>query len=574
MTSDPPATGTFDGSLLDDLVVDVCILSAAGSCDSPPVRQFRSTGSTLYQENIRVDNTRFFYLVYWNTGAGSVDPAKHYRITTRAGSVVLGYADVDVVNNSTELAAVDRTQFAGVVKGNWLPIRFRVNQGALAPVRYLSPPQLSPSGTLVGTPVPVTVRIGIVPSPGAAIQAVRLAQVDAGGQPTGDVAQLFDDGNLASGDDIKGDGVFSGRFSPASNTAQTLRYAVVTQGTFNSQPFSVKSEVAEFKVLSTLPQDDLAKILGAQQKALEALDGSSVTTLGAAMGVLIASLQQDQAVAGVVQVDPNMLEIHFTNGLIGGILLTDGTIKGGGGHAHGPVRAHGPFSGPERPGAGPPRAADAQAVQLSTAPLLGYAGPAAYTFVRADTGRRKTAAIPVEQQTRGVNGAFVAFATPPPPEKAVKSNRMLLYEPSYTEFLPFRDGDDAKALAAKSDVSLQVTHLKDGQASVDALKQLTDYGVILINTHGTGGNVFLSGEVVTLGGWISHAFDILQDRLRVTSHAVVRLDGSGNVVQSEKSVFAVTNKFIAALPGTFPNSIVIADYCQGMKSPQALATAF
>ena len=71
------------------------------------------------------------YHVNWDTGALNVPAGTSVRVIVRVGtSHILGFADVDVVASG----AVKSTETSGnfqLVKGRTLPIRFRIEQGAL-----------------------------------------------------------------------------------------------------------------------------------------------------------------------------------------------------------------------------------------------------------------------------------------------------------------------------------------------------------------------------------------------------------------------------------------------------------
>jgi len=73
------------------------------------------------------------YYVNWDTGALTVPPGTSVRVLVRVGtSHILGFADVDVVATD----AGKTTQTSGnfqLVRGRTLPIKFRIEQGALTP---------------------------------------------------------------------------------------------------------------------------------------------------------------------------------------------------------------------------------------------------------------------------------------------------------------------------------------------------------------------------------------------------------------------------------------------------------
>ena len=122
----PPFTGPFDADALDELAVEVCRLDDAGRCiDGPPVERLDASSSPT-PARISLDPAGEFYTVQWQTGRSHVDRDANYRVTVLQADVEIGSIDVDLVQNPPALAAVDATRFLGVVRGQQLTLRFRV----------------------------------------------------------------------------------------------------------------------------------------------------------------------------------------------------------------------------------------------------------------------------------------------------------------------------------------------------------------------------------------------------------------------------------------------------------------
>jgi hypothetical protein len=125
--SNPAATGTFDGTALAQLAVEICLLnSSRTACAGPPVARYTSTSST----RIQLNTTSQEYWVAWRTSS-SFSTSAFYRVTVFRNAIGVGLTDVDIVSSSSGLAFVDRSQYAGVVRGGSLDIRFRVMQPAV-----------------------------------------------------------------------------------------------------------------------------------------------------------------------------------------------------------------------------------------------------------------------------------------------------------------------------------------------------------------------------------------------------------------------------------------------------------
>ena len=138
MVPDPSPTGTFDGTLQP--VVEICDLGIVSDPDEntpclapqfPFPIQF-TVSSGLGSETVRVNDTEEHYIVNWHTDA--VNANRTYRINVVVGETELGFADVDVVNRGKELKSVDTGEFIALKDGRTLPIKFRIENGALDPV--------------------------------------------------------------------------------------------------------------------------------------------------------------------------------------------------------------------------------------------------------------------------------------------------------------------------------------------------------------------------------------------------------------------------------------------------------
>lgn len=127
----PTATGTFDGTFSP--VVEVCEWTdSCGAVVARFTRQSSTGGST-----IRVDLAAEQYLANWDSkecvsGACTLDPTKTYRLRVLVAGTELGFADVDVVANGSQLKNVQTGEYIGLVDGRTLPVKFRIEQGAVA----------------------------------------------------------------------------------------------------------------------------------------------------------------------------------------------------------------------------------------------------------------------------------------------------------------------------------------------------------------------------------------------------------------------------------------------------------
>ena len=143
----PNATGSFDATQAPS--VTVCQL--AGSDCAPVVAQFSptsGTGSAL----VRVDAANQLYIVNWQTdqcvtGPCTLSSGNVYRIRVLVAGTELGHADIQVVASQQEAKNVNTGGFFPLVDGRTVPVKFRIEQGAV----FVVAPSTQP--VMIQTPV-------------------------------------------------------------------------------------------------------------------------------------------------------------------------------------------------------------------------------------------------------------------------------------------------------------------------------------------------------------------------------------------------------------------------------------
>jgi hypothetical protein len=122
MVPNPSYLGTFDGGLQPR--VEICELS--GTVCGTVIAQYTTTSGT---GGVTVQVGTSSYQVNWHTNQFNLDPAKHYRISVYSGTILLGFADVDVVSTGKELKNVDTQEYIPLLDDRTLPIKFRIETG-------------------------------------------------------------------------------------------------------------------------------------------------------------------------------------------------------------------------------------------------------------------------------------------------------------------------------------------------------------------------------------------------------------------------------------------------------------
>ena len=150
MVPNPGATGVFDAS--QPAVVEVCELT--GSDCALAITDFSVGAGTI---TVSVEDEH--YLALWHAGDFALDLAKLYRIGVFVGAQELGFADVQPVANGGGLKNVETGEVIGLVDNRTLPIKFRIEEGAIdggitIDATALTAPTFALSGPLVSGSFP------------------------------------------------------------------------------------------------------------------------------------------------------------------------------------------------------------------------------------------------------------------------------------------------------------------------------------------------------------------------------------------------------------------------------------
>jgi len=82
-------------------------------------------------ETVRMDESEQQYVVNWHTSRFDLREFSKYRIKVIVGWRELGHADVVVVGSPKEFERVDTSQYIPLLNGRTLPIKFRIEEGAV-----------------------------------------------------------------------------------------------------------------------------------------------------------------------------------------------------------------------------------------------------------------------------------------------------------------------------------------------------------------------------------------------------------------------------------------------------------
>jgi len=189
LVSNPTVSGTADGT--KSPVVTICDWSGR-TCGK--LIAFFSTSAGTGAQAVRYDATGQQYIVNWQTdqciqsNGGSatcaLDPTKTYRIRVLVGATELGHADVDVFASQQDAKNLQTGSIIPLVNGRTLPVKFRIEQGAIAVAPSGSPSPVGASGGAVTSSVG-SAQVGLSVPAGAVSGSTPITIQPASNPPIG-----------------------------------------------------------------------------------------------------------------------------------------------------------------------------------------------------------------------------------------------------------------------------------------------------------------------------------------------------------------------------------------------------
>lgn len=390
---------------------------------------------------------------------------------------------------------------------------------------------VNPSGIFVNTSADVTIRLTVPAGMQLVDSLVKVVKVDANGKEIGDVGNLFDNGSLYNGDEIIGDNIYSGIFTIKESTAGKLN--LVAKGKVKQEKSNVDGQSDQYSIdvftqLTSKDMNDVVKTQGDASAQLVQYLGGNVNNLESAVGQLTNWLKQKTEVQSAEMSGSTSIDITYKNGLSGGIVISVEEAAGG----------------------------------------ITRGG-----FVKTNGDeRKKQKPIPMSKQTVGtidpprnvVKRMSKTYGDPDP--KLIGNRNVLIYAPYEAAFAPNNESSSIKNILKNSGFEFEVDHYSNQDATVAVLYNLTNYGFVILATHGSGGKSFLTGEVVdttTVSYKDSYKALLKAKKLKIYSNIVIAQNGAE---KTRKDVYGINASFLGDIAGTFPNSVILNNSCESTKS--------
>ena len=115
-----------------------------------------------------------------------------------------------------------------------------------------------------------------------------------------------------------------------------------------------------------------------------------------------------------------------------------------------------------------------------------------------------------------------------------------------------------------TDLEINLVTMADAECTIASVLGFVDYGIIIIDSHGSDGIESGTGEKVDDVSFFINYLYLLTGQVSIWHNMKV---GYNAEVAQREDIFAVHDNFIAALPGEFSNSLIFNGSCESSKNP-------
>lgn len=416
-----------------------------------------------------------------------------------------------VLNNGNNEIICQATDKSGNVAKDTLYVTLNPD------IEFINATQVSHNSIFVSTSTDVTVRQLLVNSTNVNPANIRLLRLNADFTVNAELDYLVDNGDLYEGDEISNDAFYSVKANIYETTEGIHYYRVVAYSNDNQQ--ANYSPIFSLNVFPQVTYTQLQEVVQVNEGAVAHINNANITTIAQAK-VAIKSWAESQPGVSSVQMIDGAIQVTYNSGVKGFINFIQTSDSG-------------------EPSLG--------AVQRSL--------------------ERRHSKTPLSKQIRGVNSMgsnkYYSRSLTENDEDKILDKDVLIWSPIDTFLGAYSIRAGMQNILNNSDIGLNATVLTDAQCTVASLANLTDYGVVAVNTHGLGGDFIMTGEIMTLDNIYEHLLQLINGEL--TYFENISYTGNDGFV-TQGTFYTITSKFINNLSGTFPQSVIFNASCEGTKT--------
>jgi hypothetical protein len=390
-------------------------------------------------------------------------------------------------------------------------------------IKILSDLVISPNLAFKDETTEVIVRVAI--SDEIEIENVILHEIRSDSSQI-EVGELFDNGSISNGDDIANDGVYSAKSSIVSSSIIEKKYRAIINNT-------ILTSIAKFVIVSHITDTEIAS---ANQVVSDALESLPTTTINQEFNQVFDNLVftlNSNANVSQTEISPhdNLITIQTVDGIFETIGFSFYDTSTEMRTENGPTFQNRNFSYNQRS-------------NIKLLPLSYY----------ATNKKPKNMFLPVFNYSNIGNLSFIGN-----------------YNVIHLEPMKF---DIGKLANDKFDnyPDFTYTYIENYNVTVESFKNLIDFGIIIIHSHGGWGSIFLTGQKATNNLVKLYDDDIKAKRLVTHNHVVLVKDAGGFWKfnwdkEEETDVFAIRYPFFEHYykQEKLSDSLVFLGMCEGLN---------
>ena len=465
------------------------------------------------------------------------------RTATPADGVVT-FEDVPLEIGDNAMTVTVHDRFSATVELNLTVIRTRL-------VSFDSALDLSETAVPTGSLESVTARIALTNlAPGEPIE-VDLVHVDTSGSVVEELTELADEGDVDDGDDVPGDGVYSGKFTvPTDAEGEFLVRVRAQRGGIVDY-----SEVVVLSVIDPFTEDEIAAATAAVDAAVGAEEAKGTVELTASElravkeNIVNEFASMEGVASSQLAEDGRMILTEFESGLNYALLFVEEDAAGES----------------VKQGTGAESRHDPDAATTPAPSLDFYVNSSRPSSLagRPDGSSPKTANSGTAAGKDVIGASTALFLGPFEASFGSRDETNFVYPSVQASTTPSFDS-----------IVREINH----DVTVEDFKRFEDYGITVLSSHGgvASGTVFVStGQEATAALQTQYTKDIAANRLWVGQSVNVRRTGFWSILWSTKQApgFLIAPNFIRRYNQNIPNSLVIISTCKGLING-TMASAF
>jgi len=376
---------------------------------------------------------------------------------------------------------------------------------------------INPSGIFVNESAEVIIRTSLSVNHNLMENGVKLVLLDENNNIIEELCQLYDDGNLNHGDEILGDNVFSTIYTFNESSIGDLKLRISATTLDGSNEIADYSSVFTLNVFEEISNENFEEVINIQENAIGQLNNNFAGhDLNEALNATVNWLNEQPEISSASLIEGN-IELVYNSGLEGGLLISEvdenGQIHMKGGN-------------------------------------------------QDKKTRKNKISIPYNLQTVGntyKSSISKSIMSSNNIEDIILDKDVLIYAPFENVFSPDMR-PSLEQTFSDSEIEFNVVSLTNQQCTINSLNNLTNYGLVIFDTHGSMGEDIMTGELVTEENREEYASLIRQNKIKIWTD--VTYDKILWIFNKKADMYSVRSSYFSSLNGTFPNSIIFNGSCE------------